>query len=882
MSWLRWAPAVFCGSICLGLLGGCGGGKSKPALTVAISPSAAQNVDQGQTLTFTATVTNDLTNAGVTWSVSGTNCSGNNCGALSNTTTTSTTYTAPKGLTTALTATLKATAVANTKDTVTVSINIVLPPSFTTTSVPNGVNGTPYNQSIAVTGGVSPLTFSLRSGQLPSGLFLNSAGTITGRPTGSGTSNTFTIQAADSGNPPIKASENLTIAIAPPPPLAISATPLPNGQVGSSYNGSPSLSSGGVPPLTWTVIPGTGPLPSGLTLSSTAGQISGTPRAAGTSKAFTLQVQDSAIPSQTATQSFSITIALPPPLSITTSALPEGATATAYSASIQATGGLPSITWSLINGQLPAGLTLDPASGIISGTPVRQETATFSVQATDSESTPEKASKQFSITIAPNATSTNNNALLSGAYVFLFEGSSSTAGATLIAGQFTANGGATGDLTSGTEDINFVTAQKVSTNVTFTGTYAIDANGRGSMTFNVAGSGNTTAASTYLLTLDTDGNGRFIEADSSGLRGTGIFKKQSSTSFSAASLIGNYAFELAGFDASKKRSVIVGTISADGNQALSGGELDSNDAGSTSLVPGVSGSYSVSGNGRGTASFFLGGTTQLNFVIYVVSSSDILFMSGDSLKPTKPPAAPAPPFVTSGEAFLEQTATPGGVFDATSLNSPSVVTGTGLDGSSATVFAGLLAADGAGKDSLVFDQNDHGSVTPASAPQTGTYSVSTNGRVSFAGLGSRVAVGYLVSPNHALIVGSDSAATSGLLEQQVPGTAFNSGSLEGSYVFSGGFPAESQVRGLEGVVDANGVSKIAGLVDIVSGSGTSSPGQAVAATYTLASTGRGTLTISAPSSVPTPLIFYIISASQVRMVSADSSDSHPAVLFFDH
>jgi Putative Ig domain len=878
MRWLRWVPAVVCAGAYLGLLGGCGGGKSKTALTVNISPSAAQNVDQGQKLSFTVTVTNDLTNAGVTWSVSGTNCSGNNCGTLSNTTTTATTYTAPKGLTAALTVTLKATSVTNTNDTATVSINVVLALSFTTTSVPNGVNGTPYNQTIQVTGGVSPLTFSLRSGQLPSGLFLNSSGSITGRPTGSGTSNTFAVQVADSGNPPITASESLAIAIAPPPPLAISTAPLPLGQVGSPYNGSPSLSSGGVPPLTWIIVSGTGPLPSGLGLSSTTGQISGTPTSAGTSKPFTVQVQDSAIPSQTATQSFAITIASPPPLTITTTSLPEGTTATAYAASVQASGGLPSITWSVINGQLPAGLTLDAASGVISGTPVRQETATFTVQATDSETPPEKTSKQFSITIVPNGTSTNNNALLNGAYAFLFEGSSSV-GTTLIAGQFTANGGATGSLTSGTEDINFVTAQKVSANVPFTGTYAIDANGRGSMTFNVSGSGNTTAASTYLLTLDTDGNGRFIESDSSGLRGTGIFKKQSSTSFTAASLIGNYAFELAGFDASKKRSAIVGTISADGNQGLSGGELDSNDAGSMNVVPGVNGSYSVSANGRGSASLFLGGTTQLNFLIYVVSSSDILFISGDSLKPTKPPA---PPFVTSGEAFLEQTAVPGGGFDATSLSGPSVVSGTGLDGSSATVFAGLLAADGAGKDSLIFDQNDHGTITAAGAAQTGTYGVSTNGRVTFTGLGSRVAVGYLVSPNQALIIGSDSAATSGLLEQQVSGPTFNGGSLEGSYAFSAGFPAESQVGGLEGVVDANGVSKIAGVADIVSGSGTSKPGQAVAATYTVASNGRGTITVTAPSDVSTPLVFYIVSASHVRMVSADSSDSHPAVLFFDH
>src|SRR5262249_37907782 len=76
---------------------GWGGGSSSkkpPAVAVVLSPSA-QAMDQGQTVSVTASVTNDAQNKGVTWSMSGTPCSGAACGTLSARTATSVTYNAP-------------------------------------------------------------------------------------------------------------------------------------------------------------------------------------------------------------------------------------------------------------------------------------------------------------------------------------------------------------------------------------------------------------------------------------------------------------------------------------------------------------------------------------------------------------------------------------------------------------------------------------------------------------------------------------------------------------------------------------------------------------------------------------------------------------------
>lgn len=89
-----------------------------------------------------------------------------------------------------------------------------------------------------------------------------------------------------------------------PATLVITTTSLPGGTQGLAYTANLS-SSGGTPMVSWTLINST-VLPAGLTMS-TAGQISGTPTASGTTT-FTVQATDSGTPAQTATQTLSITI----------------------------------------------------------------------------------------------------------------------------------------------------------------------------------------------------------------------------------------------------------------------------------------------------------------------------------------------------------------------------------------------------------------------------------------------------------------------------------------------------------------------------------------------------------------------------------------------
>lgn len=86
---------------------------SSPPISVTLSSSSAQSVQQGNNISISATVANDTLNKGVTWSLSGSSCSGAACGSLTSQTTTSVTYNAPTSIPLDLAVTLTATSVAN-------------------------------------------------------------------------------------------------------------------------------------------------------------------------------------------------------------------------------------------------------------------------------------------------------------------------------------------------------------------------------------------------------------------------------------------------------------------------------------------------------------------------------------------------------------------------------------------------------------------------------------------------------------------------------------------------------------------------------------------------------------------------------------------------
>ncbi len=92
------------------------------------------------------------------------------------------------------------------------------------------------------------------------------------------------------------------------------------------------------------------------------------------------------------------------PLTVTTTALAAGMVGEAYSETLEATGGTTPYTWSMSADNLPAGLSLNPTTGEISGTPTEMGTANFTVKVTDSATPAEETPKELSIRVNPEPT----------------------------------------------------------------------------------------------------------------------------------------------------------------------------------------------------------------------------------------------------------------------------------------------------------------------------------------------------------------------------------------------------------------------------------------------------------------------------------------------
>ena len=262
--------------------------------------------------------------------------------------------------------------------------------------LPSGAVNAPYSATLHVARGTGtqPFAFSIASGSLPAGLSMSIGGVITGTPTMIGTS-AFTVQVKDANS--LTGSRNLSINIRGA--VSITQASLPGGQVSVPYSAS-LTATGGVLPYTWSVASGS--LPAGLSLTSNpdgTATISGTPMTLGNST-FTLQVADSESPPATGTSSM-LSISIEGFVTITNMSLPNGNVAVFYDSQLVATGGTPPYTWSLTSGSgpLPPGLSLTPATGVISGTPTTTGSYPITVQVSDSERPPVTATGSFTITI---------------------------------------------------------------------------------------------------------------------------------------------------------------------------------------------------------------------------------------------------------------------------------------------------------------------------------------------------------------------------------------------------------------------------------------------------------------------------------------------------
>ena len=257
--------------------------------------------------------------------------------------------------------------------------------TITTTSLPNGVVGVPYDHQLTQTGATSP-TWTVAGGALPAGLSLTSSGRITGTPLGAETAS-FTVTAEE---PPLMAgTRSLTLTISEEPTgIRLVDAALPRATVGVPYT-TQLQATGGIPPYAFQVIIGR---PDWLLVDG-QGNASGTPDLVG-NHALTVSIFDST--GADATVMATLEVVAGGPLALAPS-LPDGVMGRAYSAQV-ISGGVPPYTVNIVNGALPQGFAID-ALGMLGGQATAGGTFTFDVGVTDAATPPAQTGGTLTLTI---------------------------------------------------------------------------------------------------------------------------------------------------------------------------------------------------------------------------------------------------------------------------------------------------------------------------------------------------------------------------------------------------------------------------------------------------------------------------------------------------
>ncbi len=389
---------------------------------------------------------------------------------------TSITYTPTAGFSGSDSFTYTATNTSGTSSPATVTITVSPPTlTITPTTLPNGTQGSAYSQTVSASGGTAPYTYAISAGSLPAGLSLNTGtGVLSGTPSASGTFN-LTVTATDANSATGSRAYSLLInGLAPPVAGAVSAI------VAASSSNNPitlNLSGGAATSVAVASAASHG------TATASGTSITYTPTAGYSgSDSFTYTATNAGGTSSPATVTITVS---PPAVAITPTTLPNGTQGTAYSQTVSASGGTAPYTYAIIAGSLPAGLSLNTGTGVISGTPSASGSFNLTLTATDANSA--NGSRAYSLLINGLAPP------VAGAVSAIVAASSSNNPITLNLSGGTATSVAVASAAS------HGTATASGTSITYTPTAGYS--GSDSFTYTATNSGGTSSPATVTLTV---------------------------------------------------------------------------------------------------------------------------------------------------------------------------------------------------------------------------------------------------------------------------------------------------------------------------------------------------------------------------------------------
>lgn len=452
------------------------------------------------------------------------------------------------------------------------------------------------------------------------------------------------------------------------------------------------------------------------------------------------------------------------------------------------TGALVPVNWSVSN-KNNAGVTTNLGSissqGIYTAALVPPPGQVVTITATSQALSTETSTSTVKVVFG--------DAALRGSYVFSTTGRLPTHAYWARTGSFSMGGGSL----SGIEDTNQGgTSNTVTTQRTFSGSYSIGPDGRGTMQFcenNSASCPLGLPATAYFdIAIVSTGNplvnqAQMIEfsapgSTSAAIVGGGEMLSQSNSVFSAGAgnLSGTYSFDFAGISAAGATQSNVGDFVANGHGSIAAGsttpgtvagEIDSNIAGSTPTQAAIAGTtYSVSANGRGTMTL-----NGLTFSFYPVSANRAKFIEIDA------PAAS----ILQGDAYIQQTSSTCG-WGLSALNGLAVYETSGSSAAGVIGDVGSFTASNNGATGTIssasVDENNAGAFTPATGALSGGYSLDACGRGTMA-VGAHNYVFYIISSSNAVLqeITPGISAHGLLLPSQ--GGPFVDTTLTGSYAF---------------------------------------------------------------------------------------------------